>query len=535
MNPQPTGVEADPSANAVPDTDGGAARLPQHIRLTAVELVDRTDLHNELVHEHVYLLHPAEPLSLRGNLFVAEDLLSPRGWVFVKEAPLPHARATPSDCDFEVAAAETGFAVTLHDADGYRWHTLAYQGGPLERAAALQRFQRERFRDLPVRFVTNTWGDRNRDSRINAAFIRQEIEAAARLGADMLQIDDGWQQGTTANAAAAQQPGGQGVWEGFYDADPDFWTPDPKRFPDGFDAVLDHARSHGVRLGLWFAPDSSNDFANWQRDAETIIGLHERYGIDCFKLDSIDMRSPIGEQRVRGFIEAVDQRSGHGIVLDLDVTAGTRPGYFGLMEAATVFVENRYTDWHKYWPHATLRNLWRLARWVDPRRLRMEFLNHARNADRYADDPLAPAAYDPAYLFATVLFSQPLGWFECSNLPAGYFDTLPDLVANWREHRAALFDGTIVPIGQAPDGTAWTGFVSVSPDRATGYALVLRETNAQASTQLELPTGVRAADVELLHGSPGVSVSAQDDGALRVVAGRSRSYAFVQLALTRSE
>jgi len=527
---QPTGVETDHATASPTQAGARAVVLPQHVRFTAVGLMDQTDRHNELVHERVYLLHPAQALKLRGNLFVAEDLLASRGWVFVKEAPLPHARATASDCDIEVAPESAGYVVTLHDADGYRWHTLAYGGGLLERAAVLQQLQRDRFRGLPVRFTTNTWGDRNRDSRINADFIRQEIDAAARLGADMVQIDDGWQRGTTANAAAAQLPGGRGAWEGFYAFDPDFWTPDPRRFPDGFEAVVAHARARGIRIGLWFAPDSADDFANWERDADTILGLHERHGIDCFKLDSIVMRSTLGEQRVRRFIEAVDRRSGHGIVLDLDVTAGTRPGYYGLMEAATVFVENRYTDWHKYWPHATLRVLWKLARWVDPRRLRMEFLNNARNVERYADDPLAPAVYDPAYLFATVLFAQPLGWFECSGLPASYFEALPELVAVWREHRAALFDGTLVPIGQEPDGTAWTGFVSVAPDRRTGYALVLRETNDQPTAALRLPAGVRVTGATLLHGSPGVSVGDAGD-ALRVESPQPRSYALVSLAL----
>jgi len=61
----PTGVETDTSIPA----PFGATRatrtlaLPQHTRLTAVELV----------HERQYLLHPARKLALplRGNLFAA--------------------------------------------------------------------------------------------------------------------------------------------------------------------------------------------------------------------------------------------------------------------------------------------------------------------------------------------------------------------------------------------------------------------------------------------------------------------------------
>ena len=60
-------------------------------------------------------------------------------------------------------------------------------------------------------------------------------------------------------------------------------------------------------------------------------------------------------------------------MFDLDVTAEIRPGYFGLPDIGTLFVENRYAKHCSWWPHQTLRNLWSLAEVVDPVRLRMEF------------------------------------------------------------------------------------------------------------------------------------------------------------------
>jgi alpha-galactosidase len=42
-------------------------------------------------------------------------------------------------------------------------------------------------------FLSNTWGHRSRDARINADFIAREVEAGTRLGVDVVQIDDGWQ------------------------------------------------------------------------------------------------------------------------------------------------------------------------------------------------------------------------------------------------------------------------------------------------------------------------------------------------------
>ena len=43
----------------------------------------------------------------------------------------------------------------------------------------------------------HTWGDRNRDARVCETFVLQEIDRAAALGLDTVQIDDGWQKGTT--------------------------------------------------------------------------------------------------------------------------------------------------------------------------------------------------------------------------------------------------------------------------------------------------------------------------------------------------
>jgi alpha-galactosidase len=81
----------------------------------------------------------------------------------------------------------------------------------------------------------------------------------------------------------------------------------------------------------------------------------------------------------RAMFDRMLEGSDGNMVFDLDVTAEIRPGYFGLPDIGPLFVENRYTDFHRYWPHKTLRNLWELSLVVDPVRLRMELLNNTRN------------------------------------------------------------------------------------------------------------------------------------------------------------
>ena len=480
-------------------------RIPaQHVRLTQVEFQDATDLHNELVQEREWLLHTSEKqLALQGNLFVFEDLLRGTGWIILKQLPLPHARPSPSPADLRVTRpGGAGFeiCVVTSDPDEREADTviLTYAGGEVGRIRALHAFQQAQRpstagHTLP-RQLSNTWGDRNRDSRICEAFVLAEIEAGARLGVDVVQIDDGWQQGTSSNSAQAKEQHGR--WSGFWQADANFWTPHVTRFPRGLEPVVRAAAERGLGIGLWFAPDSADDYANWELDAGALLGLHRRYGIEHFKIDGVNVGSVTGLTNLQRFLARLLEGSGGRIVLDLDVTAQVRPGYFGAMAVGTLFVENRYTDWHNYWPHQTLRNLWKLARWVNPRRLRMEWLNQTRHVDHYPDDPLAPARYTPDALFATVLFSNPLGWFEVSSLPADYFSAAAPLVQKWRAARARLFAGTIVPLGHAPDGFAWTGFVSLADDGQSCDLLAFRELNGAAQHAFAVP-GFSAAACQI--------------------------------------
>jgi alpha-galactosidase len=101
--------------------------------------------------------------------------------------------------------------------------------------------------------------------------------------------------------------------------------------------------------------------------------------------------------------------------------------------------------------------------------------------------PVAPSHYTPATLFATVMFSNPLGWFEVSNLPSAYRQSVSELVQVWRTHRDALFGGSIIPIGNQPDGYSPTGFLSLSGAHDSGYVLIFRELYDQDHFSMALP------------------------------------------------
>ena len=70
--------------------------------------------------------------------------------------------------------------------------------------------------------------------------------------------------------------------------------------------------------------------------------------------------------------------------------------------------------------------------------------------------------------------------------------------------RAALHGGTILPVGDEPDGWTWTGFLSLSKDASAGYAILFRELNASDVFKLDfsdvLPAGKAFRKAEIIGG-----------------------------------
>ncbi len=510
---------------------------PADWEFTAVRLRDRTDGSgiNSLAKA---VPHPLEKGAFTEsvNIGFIENKASREGVVFIKLAPLPDARPQAIKCDFSwdgKTLSWFGPGVNVISGHGYPCATIPYKDGRAGRIAAMQDFSRSLRGYKPGRdgvLLSNTWGDRSADSKISEPFLIQEIKAGKALGVDVMEVDDGWQKGASKNSSSVGK-GKEGKWSGFWKSDPEFWTPNPERLPKGLSPLAEAAKDSGLHLGLWYGPDSEDEFANWERDADHLLKMHREHGVDYFKLDSIEMKTQKAEWNVKQLLNKLTKDSDGKIVTDLDVTAGARPGYLGAVEAGAVFVENRYSDWGTYWPHLTLRNFWCLAEYVDPVRLRMEFLNNARSVDikKYKDNPLAPANYPPAYLFASIMFGSPLAWFEVSNLPPAYANEVAPLVKIWKEHREAIQDGHIIPIGNQPDGHQWTGFASIAKDKKSAYVVVLRELNDADQWDTTLPlVGAVDGETQVLSGE-GTATCAK--GTLTVSIPESLRYLFLKINL----
>ncbi len=505
----------------------------RHFRVRAVRLFDQTDGRDTLVQEESRLLWTGGQLRMNGTLFFVEDYLNGAALLLLRE--LPSYRAEQGDflCADKNRVRLMGRVGTCAD-DAAQGYDVTVGVGAAAELQTLYKAYYQRQRGESAKRETfclsNTWGDRNQDGALNEAFVRREIERAADLGIDAVQLDDGWQQGVTANSCLQKN----GAWDGgYYQADNDFWRVHPDKFPNGLAPLAAEAARRGVALGLWFSPDSADDFANWERDADTLTALWQAYGIRFFKLDGIRLENQTAEARYRKLLDAVTARTDGAVTFNLDITAGRRTGYFWHKEHGTLFVENRYTDWGNYWPHNTLKNLWQLARFLPAQRLQIEVLNNRRNVEVYGDDPLAPAAYSADYLFAVAMVANPLLWMELSGLAEEEQASLREILAVWRAHRRRFSAAQVCPVGESPDGAALTGFHVICDRPGAGYFLLFREYTDRAEITLPLPgePDGPAPRATLLCSNCGQDVSldfSSADGLAHAHIGKKRGYALWQ-------
>ena len=503
---------------------------PHHLVLDAAELRGVTDDHAEIVQTRRFShLRSEQHLGLLGNLFAVEEPASGDGFVLLRQGMLPASAPPPRRGRPDLGVhrgvlrlfEEPAMPTAGEEEPGWLagdWHAVVlFGGGATGRVEALQRCEhRLRVPRVSDRWMlSNTWGDRGRDGRMSEAFALGEIEAAAALGVDVVQLDDGWQAGRTANSVEAG-----GKWSGFWESE-GFWTPHPERFPRGLGPVLAAAREAGVRLGLWYAPDSSDHFANWEKDARTLLALHREHGVEHFKIDAVLIDSALGEARLHRLFDEVVRGGGGRVTLDLDATAGRRPDFLGRPDAGPVFVQNRYTDWGNWFPHLTLRTLWQLTHWVEPSRLRVEWLNPDRNPDRYDGDALDPIGYPAGYAFAAVMVGAPLAWMELQRLSPERRAEAGPVIRAWREAREGWAGATVVPVGTEPDGFGWTGFAVTPADPARPRPLlVFRENSEDAEFTLRLPW-TDAANLRPHLGDGTVAAIRGRDATLRIPTPRS--------------
>lgn len=498
-----------------------------HWQTQTVEFMDVTDWNNNLVFETNFI--PYRKNSYRGNLLFARNNENNNGIFFLKEAPSSNVQLAYNGYDFTAEFghfAMTGIGLTANDIRPDEWRKTygcvlgVFSGSELNQLQALRAYQKNIRKLLPQRdemIMMNTWGDRSQDSKINEKFSLIEVEKAAELGITHFQIDDGWQTGKSPNSAVAR-----GSFKNIWD-NPDYWKPDPVKYPRGLTPVVKRGKELGVEICLWFNPSVQNDYADWEKDVQAILALYKEYGIRTFKIDGLSIPNKQSEINLRKLFDTVLAKTDNNVIFNLDATAGRRGGYHILNEYGNIFLENRYTDWQNYYPYWTLRNLWHLAKYVPAEKIQIEFLNKWRNTDKYGKDIFAPANYSFDYLFAITMAAQPLAWFEADKLPAEAFG-LRKTIEAYKTIQHDFHSGTILPIGNEPDGRSWTGFQSLKNN--AGYLLIFRENNPDKKTQIKtwLNPGTRVKCTPVVGQGKKMTQTIGKSGMLEVELNTTNSY-----------
>ena len=451
-----------------------------HWEMEAIEFLDNTDVNNTLVKKQRLL--PYKSNEYVGNILFMSNLQENIGLFFLKEAPCSNVQINYSGYDFRserksnsTIIKSVGLGVKPKDLNLNEWvKTFGYVLGvhnneDLGKKLALRSYQdntRILRADRDEMIMVNTWGDRNKDTKLNEQFILDELKEAHKYGFTHYQLDDGWQQGLSMNSGVA----GERLWDQWSLTD---WLPHKERFPNGFKKILPLADLLNIKIGLWFHPSNKNEYEHWEQDADIVLNLYREFGITNIKIDGVKLPTKKADINLKRFYDKILKQSNYEVVFNVDATADRRYGYHYNNYVGNIFLENRYTDFKTYYPYQTLRNIWMLADYIPLQKIQLEFLNKWRKTEVYGDDAYAPATYSFNYLFAITMPCQPLAWFETTGLPKEAEKSIA-LFNTYKSISAELSSAQIFSIGNEPNGKTFTGFQFLLSDNE-GYILVFRE------------------------------------------------------------
>jgi len=345
--------------------------------------------------------------------------------------------------------------------DAWATWIIAYEG---DGAAGIKKFDRARFaprieRDL--RLKSNTWGTRGSGDASRAAAteenVLREIESCADLGLDLIEIDDGWQHDPRGSQFTPEPP---------------VWRPHAERFPRGWDKVREVAARKGIHLALW---------APGYVDESDLLWNLKAGNFEAAKLDFMNFRV---REELDDFLEKIRRLSEarhHKFRVNCDATENmVRLGYYLGREFGVLFLSNRELPGlcgkHvAYHPHLQLREAWHLTKYFNLNQALLTVVD----PDTVPRDLSTAHRYSHSYCFATAMMGLPLFFMETHTLSPAAREELRPLIALYKQHCAAIFNGFVSPIGDEPNDASWSGFLCQN-DHRSGYITLFRE---QANTE----------------------------------------------------
>ncbi len=458
----------------------------------AVRFTGRTDYNNDLAFEEA-----VSDNEFNGNILFFEEDGKEKLWM-LQEAPTSEERRDFEKYDFKINddgnILSCCWGILPEDVRpdrklrGYR-HVIGFCDNGLRRSVAIKKYLKHRFpldHDEGFSVMVNPWGTRHFPDRVSEQFLIDEFKAAGEISATHYQIDDGWQNGKSLARLSI---------DNLFPTMEDFWDINTDLLPEGFKNIIAAAKEAGVEPALWVAPSVTKEYRDHEDFAEMVWKKHKEFGFRMFKIDAMRTKTKESEDNIEKLLRGLRERSNGKIYFNLDTTNGMRPCYFMFLEYGNLFIENRYGSGLMpcpYHPESTLRNFWRLSRYVRAQVMQFEFADpQTINKEYYEENGITlPTLYDPEYWAAVPMFANPLVWLSPSLLTPELKAKFKRVIELHMKYRDEIFAGEILPVGQEPDGSAITGFQSYNFTTGNGFLIVFREIQAPETGTIELPLGV---------------------------------------------
>ena len=490
----------------------------------------RTDVTNELVTEYKELGE-----CVKGNLLFCEKHNADCEMFFLQEAPPTAERRDFEDHDFRITENNTvcsccwGVAPSEVTPDeflhSYRTIIGIYPTGGEQKA--LKKYLRLRFPESEEDYTVtvNPWGCGNFPDLVNEQFLMDELAASGEIHATHYQIDDGWQKGRALQELTLNNR----------KIEADFWEISKPHLPHGFEKLISHAKANGVEPALWVAPSFNCEYRDWQGFADILFDFYKKYDIKMFKIDAVKTRTKEAEENLAKLLGNLRERSNGEIFFNLDTTNGQRPGYFMFLEYGNIFLENRYVhrEAHcQYHPESTLKNLWRLTKYMRPQVLQIETADpNLINYDVYEKQNLcAPDKYPLEYWLAISMFANPLIWLAPSKLPAASKKIFREMIDLHLKYRSRIFAEEIYSIGSEPDGESLSGFVAANENGNEGMILLFRELDGPEATVWNVPYIAENIKIREIAGNTQGGIKSIGDNLFEVKMAEKASYMLLEFS-----
>ena len=291
----------------------------------------------------------------------------------------------------------------------------------------------------------------------------KEIPALAKLGIDVMQIDDGWQKGGLSSSARDFSP----------------------KYKNGWKDIKAEADKYGLRFGLWVTAQlATTEEMNKNLDELGFISWKADFDHLANRTD-YEARA----KKYRDVLKHAWMKTQFTLCPEYD---DPRYGWYYFKEYGSIYFQNIQESLPAHLtmvPYQVLRQHWLMAKYFNSNKLQVMLQNPKRVNPERSDAP----QYSHSYCFAMGVPFIPCFFQSAQYLDEQGREELTDFFSLYKKHREAIFNCFTFPVGDKPDNQSWAGFQMINEnDTKRNYLLLFRElhnTETQKSIKLKLLAG----------------------------------------------